>query len=188
MAEYITPTWSTPTIPGAGTLPYADLANRANQFMTNQSIMPFLQNLPGYANAVQQRSTNTAQMLAGQLPQDVISQITQQAAERGIGGGQGGSPNTNAAFLRALGLNSLQMQQEGSNQLTQSINDTPVPELWNPMSLITPQITSAQELAQTKLGQQTQSSAEKRKQAALNWNAKKSGTKYNYIGGFGGFS
>lgn len=141
------------TIPWAGAVPYGKEAGDINQFMTNQSVQPFMQNLPGYANMVGQRSQNTQQMLQGQLPQDVIGQISQQAAERGIGGGQAGGPNTNAAFLRALGLNSLDMQNQGSQQLTQSIADTPVPELWNPASLWVPTVLGQQEQAAAQAGQ-----------------------------------
>jgi len=55
--------------------------------------------------------------LAGQLPQDVVNQIAQRSAERGIStGGAPDSPNLNAAYLRSIGLNSLQQQQLGQEQ------------------------------------------------------------------------
>lgn len=139
-------------ISAAGTVPYGDFANKLNQFMTNQAVQPFLANLPGYAGAVNQRSTNTQQMLQGQLPQDVVAQISQQAAERGIGGGGGAAPNSNAAFLRALGLSSLDMMGHGSKELSTSIADTPVPEIWNPASLLVPQQLGAWEEDAAKRG------------------------------------
>jgi len=139
-----------------------------NQFMTNQSVQPFVANLPGYANMVGQRSANTQQMLQGQLPQDVISQITQQAAERGIMGGAPTSPNANAAFLRSLGLNSLSMQQQGSQNLSQAISDTPVPELWNPASLYVPLTLGQQEIAAAKAGQAASKSKPKIWDQSLN--------------------
>lgn len=132
------------TIPWAGGVPYGAEAKSINQFMGNQALQQYKANLPGYANAVGQRSENTQQMLEGDLPQDVVNQIAQQSAERGIGGG-GGGPNANAAYLRALGLNSLDMMQQGSAQLTQSIADTPVAELWNPASLFVPTVLGRQE-------------------------------------------
>jgi hypothetical protein len=137
-------------------LQYTDLANEANDFMTGQALKPFQANLPQYATNVAQRSQNTNQMLKGQLPQDVINQISQQAAERGIATGSPGSNNANAAYLRALGLNSLGMMGQGSQELSRSIADTPVPQLWNPLSLQIPQTLAAQELAQARAGQAQQ--------------------------------
>jgi hypothetical protein len=62
---------------------------------------------------------------AGQLPADVISLLTQQGAERGIATGSPGSPNSNAAFLRALGLTSLDMTQRGQQNLTSILPTLP---------------------------------------------------------------
>jgi hypothetical protein len=135
-----------------GAVPYADLATNVNKFMTGEAIAPYLQNLPGYANMVGQRSENTQQMLEGQLPQDVINQIMQQAAERGIAGGAPSSDSSNAAYLKALGLNSLGMMQQGSQNLSQSIADTPVPELWNPMALHVPVTLGNMELSAARAG------------------------------------
>ena len=74
--------------------------------------------MPGYSSDMNQASTDTAQDLSGQLPQDVVNQIEQSAAERGVSSGQGaGSPNTNAQLLQSLGLNSLQQQQTGLSNL-----------------------------------------------------------------------
>jgi len=142
-------------IPWAGGVPYGKEAGDINAFMNQQAQNSYLANLPGYAGAVGQRATNTQQMLQGQLPQDVIGQITQGAAERGISGGSPGSPNANAAYLRALGLNSLQMQQQGSDELSKSIADAPIPELWNPASLYVPTILGQQEKEAAKSATQS---------------------------------
>jgi hypothetical protein len=120
--------------------------------MTGQAVAPYLANLPNYANMVGQRSENIGQQLEGELPQDVLNQIMQQGAERGIMTGASGSNNANSAMLRALGLNSLQMQQQGSQGLTQAIADTPVPEIWNPMSLYVPTVLGQQELDAARAG------------------------------------
>ena len=133
-------------------VPYGAQAGAINQFMTNQAVLPYMANLPNYANMVGQRTQNTMSMLKGELPNDVISQIAQGAAERGIGGGNPGSPNANAAYLRALGLSSLDLTNQGSQQLTQSIADTPVPELWNPASLFVPSTLAAQEQTAAQSG------------------------------------
>lgn len=135
-------------------MPYGDYANSLNKFMSNQAIQPFVQNLPGYASMVGQRSENTQSMLKGQLPQDVVNQITQRAAERGIGSGVSGSNNSNSALLSALGLSSLDLMGKGSQQLTQSIADTPTPEIWNPAALLVPQTLAQQEIDAAKEAQQ----------------------------------
>jgi hypothetical protein len=126
--------------------PFGLAANNFNQFMTGQSMLPYLKNLPGYQQMVDQRSENTIDMLQGQVPDDVINQIATQAAERGIAGGAPNSPNANAAYLRSMGLTSLDMMGQGSKELSQSISDTPVPELFNPASLWAPEYTANREL------------------------------------------
>lgn len=146
LARYGSPGGSNPGLPNSA------LASNVNQFMTGQAILPFLQNLPGYAGMVGQRSQNALSMLKGQIPDDVISQISQGAAERGIMGGTPQSPNANAAYLRSLGLTSLDMQNQGSELLSKSIADTPVPQLWNPMSLYVPQTLAADEAKYAQQG------------------------------------
>ena len=103
--------------------------------MGQQVRAPFLANLPNYAGMVGQRSANTTNLLRGEVPPDVLRQIQQRGAERGVSTGMTGGPNMNASWLQALGLTSLGLQQQGSKELTQSIADTPVPEPWNPISL-----------------------------------------------------
>lgn len=147
-----TPT-STGTTAANPSVPYADMASGVNSFMAGQAQGQYLQNLPNYAGMVGQRSQNTMSELQGQLPPDVIQQIAQQAAERGISGGTPGSPNSGAAYLRALGLNSLQLTQTGSQNLGQSIADTPTAEIWNPLSLYTPQVLAQQEQSAAQAGQ-----------------------------------
>jgi hypothetical protein len=128
----------------AGGLPALEtgLASTVNQFMTGQAIAPYQANLPGYQQNITQRGTNVGSMLRGEVPMDVQRQMLQSGAERGIATGQPGAPNANAAWLRALGLTSLGLQQQGSQQLTQSIADTALPEIWNPMALYVPERTA----------------------------------------------
>lgn len=128
------------------------IAGPINRFMTDQARMPFEANLPDYGSMVAQRSTNTGSLLRGEVPADVTRQIMQAGAERGIATGSPGSPNANAAWLQALGLTSLGLQQQGSQNLSQSIADTPVPQLFNPASLFVPQTLAAQELAAAQAG------------------------------------
>ena len=74
-------------------------------------------NIPNYGGLNQQSSANIGSMLRGEVPQDVVNQIAQRAAERGVITGQ----TSPASYLQALGLNSLQMQQQGEALLGQSV-------------------------------------------------------------------
>lgn len=96
--------------------------------------------IPNYSQLTQTASTNTGQDLHGEVPQDVISQLTQQASERGISTGMPGSDNSNAAYLRALGLTSLGQQQTGQQNLATMTTTAPNAGLFNPASfLVTPE-------------------------------------------------
>lgn len=84
--------------------------------------------MPGFGKDLATAGATTSQELQGQLPQDVQNQITQQAAERGIATGQGASSqNTNADLLQALGLNSLEQQQQGLKDFGTVTGDALVP-------------------------------------------------------------
>lgn len=83
-------------------------------------------NLPNYMNMVGADVSNIGSNLAGVVSPDVIQQLQQQAAERGIGTGTAGSQNSSAAYLRALGLTSMQLQNLGHTQLNEAIARTPV--------------------------------------------------------------
>lgn len=86
-------------------------------------------NLPGYQGMVGASSGNIAANLGGRVSSDVIAQLQQGAAERGISTGTEGSGNNNAAYLKALGLTSMQLQQLGESQLTAAIGRTPIQQM-----------------------------------------------------------
>lgn len=71
------------------------------------------QQLPGYNASLGNIGQNIQSETAGELPPEVIAQMQQQAAERGISTGSPGSPNSNAAYLRAIGDTSLNLTQQG---------------------------------------------------------------------------
>lgn len=143
-----TPTMTTPSGASAAAaglstdpndiLALADVTNAYNlNAATNQ-----YRALPGYESSLAQVGTNIGQMVSGQLPADVQAQIAQQAAERGVA--QGGFRN--ADYLKALGLNSLQMQQQGQTALNAATAALPHPALYDPSRMyMTPQ--QQQELA-----------------------------------------
>lgn len=139
-------------ISAAGVVPYGNYARDVNQFMTQEAQKPFVANLPGYLPAISQQGALINQQLKGELPQDVINMIGQQAAERGISIGAPGSPNANTAYLRALGLTSLGQQQQGVQNLATAIQETPVPQLFSPATLGVPGHTAFQELNAAMLG------------------------------------
>lgn len=143
-------TW-TGSIPGQAGVE-TGLASSVNTFMQGQAEMPFLMNLPNYKAMQGQQSQNILSMLQGDVPTDVINQILQQAAERGIATGSPRGPNANAAYLKALGLTSLDMMGKGSQLFGQAIEQTPRAELWNPMSLYVPERLAKQELSAAKEG------------------------------------
>jgi len=118
--------------------------------MQQQARLPYQFNLPNYGAMTGQRSKNTLGLLSGQVPTDVLQQIQQRGAERGVATGMPGGPNANAAWLRALGLTSLGLQQQGSQQLSQSIQDTPVAPVFNPLSQFIPQENAYAELQAAK--------------------------------------
>lgn len=122
-----------PTGDVAGLTRDINAINREGQTAAN------LARIPGAQGLEQQSSDMIGQELSGQLPSDVLGQIRQQAAERGIMTGSPDSPNATAAYLRALGLNSLEMQQQGQQNLTSAYARNPSAPLFDPTSqLLTP--------------------------------------------------
>lgn len=96
--------------------------------------------IPNYSGLTSSASANVGQELQGKLPQDVINELAQQGAERGITTGMPGSANSNTAYLRALGLDSLGMMQQGQQNLATMTQAAPIAQLFNPASfLVTPE-------------------------------------------------
>ena len=130
----------------------ANLTAGADTISAEGAALPFEMNLPGYNSMLDTASANTQQDLSGQVPQDVQNQLQEQSAERGVATGQApGSPNTNAAYLQALGLTSLGQEQTGMNNLSQLIGETPTGTAFNPASqFVSPQdMQSANQAVQT---------------------------------------
>jgi hypothetical protein len=81
--------------------------------------------LPQYNASLGNIGANINAETSGQLPADVLAQIQQQAAERGVATGSPGSPNANAAYLRSLGLTSLDLTNMGQQNLTSILPTLP---------------------------------------------------------------
>jgi hypothetical protein len=115
--------------------------------------------LPGYAADITKIGGNISSELAGQLPGDVASQIAQAGAERGVSTGSPGSPNSNASYLQALGLNSLQMQQTGMGNLSTTLAQLPGGNIsQNPNFYVSPALQ--QQAATTNANNQTEANAQ----------------------------
>lgn len=92
--------------------------------------------IPGGTGLESKSSANIGSALSGALPADVIYQIGQRAAERGVGTGSPHGANTNADYLRAIGLNSLQLQNTGQDWLTAALARNPAAPIFDPSKLL----------------------------------------------------
>lgn len=77
--------------------------------------------LPGYDQSLASVGQNIQSLTAGQVPADVMQQLQQQAAESGAISGSG----SNAAYLKALGLTSLGLEQTGQQDLQNILTSLP---------------------------------------------------------------
>lgn len=114
-----------------------------NKFMVNQ----YTGRVPGYKDMSAQSSENIAAALRGEVPQDVIDQLAQSAAERGIMRGVPGSQASNADYLRGLGLTSLGLQKYGEEALTGATHRLDQVAQFNPLMYA----TSPQEMQEAQL-------------------------------------
>jgi hypothetical protein len=150
------------TTTGTGTTSLTDLTsyinalNRQGQSAANQA------RIPGAANLEAQSSANIGSELQGQLPADVLRLIQQQGAERGVATGSPGSPNSNAAYLQALGLTSLDLTQRGQQNLTSAYGRNPAAPLFDPTTqLLTPYQSGTLNLEGGRLALEQQTEADR---------------------------
>lgn len=87
------------------------LGSKVSNYFWNQTVG----RVPGYEDMAAQSAANIGAQLRGEIPEDVLYQLGQGAAERGIATGGGFS---NADYLRSLGLTSLGLMGEGEKGLT----------------------------------------------------------------------
>lgn len=87
------------------------LGRKASKYFWNQTVG----RVPGYEDMAAQSAKNIGSLLRGEVPEDVLYQLGQGAAERGIARGGGFS---NADYIRSLGLTSLGLMGEGEKGLT----------------------------------------------------------------------
>lgn len=149
--------------------------NRAAQGAANTA------RIPGAAGLEAKSSANIGQELAGQVPTDVTNLLAQQAAERGFGGGTPGGPNTNAAYLRLLGLTSIGQEKSGQQDLTGAYSRNPAAPIFDP----TTQILTPFQGAQLNLGYQTEADRAAEAQRRLDIEAARGGGGGGGGGGYG---
>lgn len=114
--------------------------------------LPYLQNLPNYSAMLGSASSNATSELQGQVPQDVINQLQQGAAEGNVSGGFGAnSPAEQSGYMKALGLTSLGLENQGMSQFSQLYGMTPTGAQFNPSSMfVTPSQEQAAQMAANK--------------------------------------
>jgi len=125
------------------------LTGSLNTNIAQQAALPFQLNLPNYGAMTGESSNNILSQLKGQVPSDVVNQLAQLSAERGVANGISGSPDANTALLAALGKTSMGLQQQGEQNLTAAMQRTPTGQQFNPASfLVNPaQMQDAQYMA-----------------------------------------
>lgn len=108
-----------------------NLAGQVNTFNQGQLMNQLNTAIPNYSGLISDESSLIGNEMKGILPPDVLNLIAQQGAERGVAMGSPGSPNANAAWLRSLGLTSLDLQQTGLGNLSRMISQAPKAPLFN---------------------------------------------------------
>jgi hypothetical protein len=123
----------------------------------------------GGAAMEQQSSQNISNELAGVLTNPLVASDQMTGAERGASGGFGvDSANTNAAVMRAMNLQSEQLQAQGQQDLTSAYNRA-APLVDATQFAATPQLLEQQQQAQAQnaLQAQAQANAQQEWQAQL---------------------
>lgn len=134
--------------------------------------------IPGEAGLEATSSANIANLLAGQVSPSTLNLLGQQAGERGVMTGSPAGAGTNAAYLKALGLTSEQLQAQGQTELSGAVARNPAAPIADPTKqLLTPEQSGTLQQGQEKLAQQQQQFEQ---QMALEW------ARLNRAGGGGG--
>jgi hypothetical protein len=121
--------------------------------------------LPGATSALESGLGVANSEVAGQLPPDVIRLLGQQAAERGVSTGTSGSPDSNAAYLQALGLTSLDLSNTGIGNLSRLIGSTPQGPAFNPASML---VNPSEQLGQENFNSMLEAAPDPRAAAMAN--------------------
>jgi hypothetical protein len=109
---------------------YINNLNRTAQTRSNAA------RVPGSTGLETRSSANIGNELRGQVPPDVLRLLQQQGAERGVATGTAGSSNNDAAYLQALGLTSIGLQEQGQRDLSAADARNPGAPLFDPSTQV----------------------------------------------------
>ena len=155
------------------------LLAQSNQFQQTQASQLMNQALPGYSQFAS-NLTNTASNLAANpyaIPQSVVGQLSQYAAENNISEGTGAASGFSSSnLLRSLGVNALQYGQSNMASATSALstltNTAPRISPMSPASfMVTPQQQAANQQVTNTNGQQINQGASNSSTAAGNANS-----------------
>ena len=132
------------------------LAGQTNAFNESELLKQIRSVIPNFDQLTGQIGKNTSSQLAGELPADVVSQIYRHSGAVGVANGTGGSQFAGNLTPRDLGLNSLQLMQQGfqnANSFLANVRQNATAPLYNPANMfISPaeqiQVTSANNAGQ----------------------------------------
>jgi len=93
--------------------------------------------IPNATGLEQKSSQNIQSALSGQIPNDVYQQMATRSAERGVSTGNPMGANSTADIMRALGLTSLDLQNQGQSWLTNALGRNPGATIANTQALVT---------------------------------------------------
>lgn len=106
---------------GTGTGTGAGGSSPFNPLVQGQQVDDYMRR----ALANDPRMTGINQNLSGRIAPDVLRQIQQSGAERGVGTGSYGGGNDTSSMLRALGLTSMDLTNKGIGQYGDAYNSVP---------------------------------------------------------------
>lgn len=102
------------------------LGTGVSNYGENQLTANYNAAIPNYSALATQSSANIGSELKGELPDDVVRQIINQAAERGIATGTSNSPNAGASLLSHFLGTSLDMTNLGERNLSGAVARSPI--------------------------------------------------------------
>lgn len=104
-------------------VPYADRLNKVLELLNSKDNAAFQKTItsqdPNLLRNAGQFGANTGAYLRGEIPQDVLDQVSRTAAYKALSGGYGGSQMASALKARDFGLTSLDLQKRGGDALQQ---------------------------------------------------------------------
>lgn len=135
------------------------LVRGGNHYITKDALKRAEKLIPGYSASMQKMGLNANQLISGQVPSDVLSQLVSDRA--GVSNGVNIPGLAGAATAKDLGLTSLDMIGQGSNLMGKMVS---MAETISPRSsymspkdyLLSPQERIALEMNQRQLVQQSE--------------------------------